>query len=176
MITQTKLKQLRKLSRIYGGDINLPEQKQGYVNLSSYQLTTAQHNFLNLGLNCHIKSKRKVLDKKAELELLFQDILQLQKDDKVDIKGDLKGELIGEGNKLRGKSTSTLLTKELKEAAKQLKENERIIIRRADKSPIFVILDKDEYLTKLNDILSDTNKFQKIKEDPTKKLKSKSKS
>ena len=54
-----------------------------------------------------------------------------------------------------------------------LKVNESIIIRRADKSLIFVILDKDEYLTELITILSDTSKFQKIKEDPTKKLKAK---
>ena len=44
-------------------------------------------------------------------------------------------------------------------------------IRRADKFPVFVILDKEEYLTKLNAILSDSSKSQKIKEDPTKKLK-----
>ena len=49
-------------------------------------------------------------------------ILQLEKDDKVEIKGDLKGELIGEGKKLRGKSSSKLLTKELREAAKQLND------------------------------------------------------
>lgn len=163
----------KKLSNIYGGNINLPEQKQGYVNLSSVELTKEQHDFLNLGLNCHIQSKRKGIDKKTELELLYQDILQLEKDNKVTIKGDLKGELVGEGNKLRGNSNSKLLTKELKEAAKQLKENDRIIIRRADKSPIFVILDKEEYFSKLSGILSDTSKFQKIKEDPTKKLKAK---
>ena len=92
----------KKLSKIYGGCFNLPQQKQGYVNLSSVQLTTDQHNFHNLGLNCHIQSKRKSTDKKTELELLYQDILQLEKDDKVTIKGPLKDELVGEGNKLRG--------------------------------------------------------------------------
>ncbi|XP_043202155.1 uncharacterized protein LOC122370546 isoform X1 [Amphibalanus amphitrite] len=168
-----KAKIAKKLSNIYGGTFNLPLQKQGYVNLSSIELTNEQHNFLNLGLNCHIQSKRKGIDKKTELEVLYQDILQLEKNEKVVIKGDLKGELIGEGNKLRGNSNSKLLTKELKEAAKQLRDNDKIIIRRADKSPIFVILDKEEYLRKLSGILSDTTKFQKIKEDPTKKLKAK---
>ena len=168
-----KVKLAKKLSKIYGGNISVPKEKQGYINLSSAELTTEQHNFLNLGLNCHLQSKRKLIDKKAELELLYQDILQLEKEDKVSITGDLKGELIGEGNKLRGNSNSQLLTKELKEAAKQLKEDQRIIIRRADKSPIFVILDREEYVSKLNSILSDTSKFQRIKEDPTKKLKAK---
>ena len=168
-----KIKVANKLSKIYGSNITLPKQKQGYQNLSSVELTKEQHDFLNLGLNCHIQSKRKPIDKKAELELLYQDILQLEKDDKVRITGDLKGELIGEGNKLRGKSTSKLITKELKEAARQLKEDERIIIRRADKSPIFIILDREEYVSKLNAILADTSKFQKLKEDPTKKLKAK---
>ena len=169
----SKVKIAHKLSRIYGGNFTLPKSKQGYVNLSSVELTRAQHDFLNLGLNCHVQSKRNVVDKKAELELLYQDILQLEKDDKVVVSGDLKGELIGEGNKLRGNSRSKLLTEELKEAAKQLKEDSRIIIRRADKSPIFVILDREEYVSKLNAILADNSKFQRIREDPSKKLKAK---
>ncbi|XP_076030850.1 uncharacterized protein LOC143019032 [Oratosquilla oratoria] len=46
-----------------------------------------------------------------------------------------------------------------------------IIVRRADKSSIYVILNKEDYLSKLNLILSDTTKFKKISNDPTSKLK-----
>ena len=67
----------KKLSKIYGGDIKLPERKEGYVNLSSVNLTEAQKKLLNLGLNCHVQNKNSIIDKKAELELLYRDILQL---------------------------------------------------------------------------------------------------
>ena len=163
----------KKLSRIYGGDIKLPERKEGYVNLSSVDLTEAQKDLLNLGLNCHVQSKRSNIDKKAELELLYRDILQLEKENKVNVKQELQDELIGESSRLRGVTHSKVLTPELKEAGRQLRDDERIVVRRADKSPVFVILDKDEYIRKMENILSDEQKFTRISQDPTSKLKAK---
>ena len=55
-----------------------------------------------------------------------------------------------------------LLTKEDCQEIKKLKNNEDIIIRRADKSNTFVIMNKTEYETKINKILSDETKFEKI--------------
>ncbi|XP_076029100.1 uncharacterized protein LOC143017947 [Oratosquilla oratoria] len=52
-----------------------------------------------------------------------------------------------------------------------LRNNPDIIVRRADKSSIYVILNKEDYLSKLDLILSDTTKFKKISSDPTSKLK-----
>ena len=169
-----KVKVTKKLSKLYGGNINLPDgRKQGYINLSSVVLTEAQHELLNLGLNCHFQSKRNIIDKQTELELLYENILKLEAEDKVSVHPDLKGQLAGEGSKLRGKDSSKLITKELREAGKQLREDNRIIIRRADKASIFVILDREDYQRKLNQILSDKTKFREIKEDPTKKHKAK---
>ena len=51
--------------------------------------------------------------------------------------------------------------------------NPDIIIRRADKSNIYVILDRDQYIDKLNSILNDQTKFQQIRRDPTEQLKTK---
>lgn len=59
----------------------------------------------------------------------------------------------------------------LKEAAKQLSDNEKIIIRKADKARIYVVLDKDAYISKCNNILQDSTKFRTIKKDPTNSLK-----
>ena len=52
-------------------------------------------------------------------------------------------------------------------AAKALKTNNEIVLRKADKSSTYVILDKVDYYNKLNTILSDETKFSKIKKDPT---------
>ena len=52
-----KLKIIKKLSNLYGGDITLPEAKDGYINLSSVELSDDQKHILNLGLNCHYQNK-----------------------------------------------------------------------------------------------------------------------
>ena len=167
-----KLKVKKKLSKLYGGHLKIPEDtNQAYINLSSVQLTEAQHRLLSLGLNCHYQQKRNIVDKEPELELLYQNILRLEAEDKLCVHPDLKGQLAGEGSKLRGSDQSKLITKDLREAAKQLKDDPRIIVRRADKTSCLVILNKEDYNEKLNKILSDKSKFQKIKEDPTKKHK-----
>ena len=62
---------------------------------------------------------------------------------------------------------STILPKHRLLAAKSLKTNPNIIIRRADKSNTFVILDRIEYKTKLDTILSDTSKLKKFTRNPT---------
>ncbi|XP_076049399.1 uncharacterized protein LOC143030082 [Oratosquilla oratoria] len=75
--------------------------------------------------------------------------------------------------KSRGSYKSRLIDASLKKAARELRENEDIFIRRADKSAVFVLLPKCEYLQKMNMILGDASKFERISRDPTNKLKSK---
>ena len=109
--------------------------------------------------------------KKVELEVLYQDLLNLKSNGEVDISDSLKDQLRAEGTKCRDNSPSILLTKEMKEAAKSLKQNPDIIIRRGDKSSVYVIMDKDDYLSKLEVILSDTSKFQPLTRNPVEVLK-----
>ena len=168
-----KVKIGKKLSKLYGGLLCTPENKDRFVNLSKVDLTDAQKEFLNLGLKCHFQSKNNVLDKKASLEMLYEDILKLEKEQKVTVNKALRERIIGESTKLRGSGKSQLLTKQLKEAAKQLRDNEDIVIRRADKASTFVILDKDTYIKQMNETLSDTTKFERLTVDPTDKLKAK---
>lgn len=49
---------------------------------------------------------------------------------------------------------------------KEFKNNDDIIIRKADKSNTFVIMDKQEYSKKIGDILSDCSKFKSIRKNP----------
>lgn len=90
----------------------------------------------------------------------------------ITVNPDLRNLLRAESTKRRDfDSHSTLLTPELRQAAKELKNHPDIIIRKADKSNVLVVLDKQEYKNKLDSILSDTTKFTKIKRDTTKSLK-----
>lgn len=44
-------------------------------------------------------------------------------------------------------------------------------IAKADKSNVFVILDQNYYVNKIDEIISDATKFQKINKDLTEKIK-----
>ncbi|XP_043222609.1 uncharacterized protein LOC122381900 [Amphibalanus amphitrite] len=161
----------RKLSSLYGGDITLPEQRDSYVNLSSYVLTQDQKDFLNLGLNCRLYPKQSQQEKKAEVELLYEQICDRHRDGNIEVNPDIQEQLSAESTKTRGTNRSGILTPRLRQAAKQLKDNPDIIIRRADKSSTFVILNRADYLEKTDAILSDTSKFQRLRRNPIEKQK-----
>jgi uncharacterized protein (DUF1778 family) len=165
-----KLRTLRKLNRLYRGDISLPHSTDGYINLSSHTLSKDQKELLNLGLNCHVISKFSKTKKQIELELLYDSLLKLKNDGKININPDLKDLLRAEASKQRGSSNSKILTPALRQAAKQLRDNDQIVIRKADKSNIFVILDKTEYNSKINEIVSDESKFRRLGRDPTEQI------
>ena len=59
-----------------------------------------------------------------------------------------------------------LLPDRLVKAAKNLREDESIVSRRADKTAIYVILDKADYAAKLDTILSDESKFKRSEPTP----------
>ncbi|XP_076067688.1 uncharacterized protein LOC143040482 [Oratosquilla oratoria] len=113
-------------------------------------------------------------NKKVELAILYEDLCKLEKEGKIHINPDLQVQLQNESTKSRHhRNSSHLLPPRLREAAKQLRENENIIVRKADKSSCFVILDKDIYLQKCSDILKDRTKFKRISGNPVENLKKK---
>ena len=169
----TKSRILKKLSNLNGGPVLLPQPIDGYVNLSDKVITANQRKLLNLGLNCHTQCKINPIHKRVEIETLIDDVLEMKKNGKVTISDSFITEMVTESKKSRGSKKSRILDKDLITAAKELKENKEIVIRRADKSSIFVILEKDDYLAKMNELLSDTTKFKKTSKDTTLDLKSK---
>ena len=66
----------------------------------------------------------------------------------------------------RSRYQKNSLPKRLQKAAKDLKENPNLVIRYADKSQCYVLLDTDEYKSKLDNILEDGNKFEKLDRGP----------
>ena len=67
----------------------------------------------------------------------------------------------------------SVIGKEQQKVIRELTKNERVVIRKADKTNKFVLLDYDNYKANLNNILSDADKFIKISRDPTQQLKNK---
>ena len=168
-----KSKTLKKLNSLYNGQIFLKEDVNCFLNLSSYDLSDNEKQFLNLGLNFHLQKKYDKMHKKTELEILYDNLLKLEQNNKININPGLQEQLAAEGTKHRHTYHHSALTPQLKAAATQLRTNDNIVIRRADKSSIYVILDKDQYFNKLNNILLDRTKFKMIQKDPTSQLKTK---
>lgn len=170
---RTQSSTVKKLNILYRGRIFLPNQSDGFINLSRIILSDKQKEVLNLGLNCHYQPKFDKLDKKAELEILYDSLLKLEEKGKLSINPDLQEQLQAESTKCRSNKGGQLLSKELREAAKELKNTPGLVIRRADKSSIYVLINEEEYKEKLNNLLNDTTKFKTITRDPTEKLKTK---
>jgi len=162
---------IKKLSRIYGGNIKLPKPKEDFINLApNLALTPDQEKLLNMGLNCHYMSKPRPHRKRVELECLLEDIQKHEAAGRVITSNNIQASFIAEAAKTRGSYQSRVLHKRHKEAAKQLREND-IIIRRADKTAALVIIPKAEYLHKMDNILSDNTKFKRITRNPTEDIK-----
>ena len=65
-------------------------------------------------------------------------------------------------------TTSHNLSKHEREALKNIKDNENIVVVKADKGNTIVIMNKVDYIKKMNDILQDESKFTPLKKDQTK--------
>ena len=163
---------LKKLNNLYHGQIVLKDDTNCFINLSNHPLTPNQKQFLNLGMNYHLNPKYDKLHKETELEILYDGLLKLQTNNKITIDPRLPSLLAAESHKHRNMNKfNPALTKELRSAAKELRGNKNIVIRKADKSNVYVIMNKDDYQSKIDDILSDNSKFVKIDKDPTENLK-----
>ena len=178
-----KSRMMKKLKTLYqghprivndnGNKFMIKDPVDCFTNLSSYELSEDEKEFLNLGLNCHIEPKYNKLHKKVEIEVLYQNLLKLESKQEITIDPKLADQLRCESTKHRYEKRKTLLTPELKAAAKTLRENSQIMIRKADKSSMYVILDKEEYLEKMDFILSDNSKFKRITRNPTEEVQQK---
>ena len=91
-----------------------------------------------------------------EFELLYQQFLDMAKDGKISIHNDLPENLRIESNKTLANNNSQLLTSAQRKACSSLRNNKNIVIREADKSKIYVILDRTTYQHKLYEILNDS--------------------
>ena len=65
------------------------------------------------------------------------------------------------------------ITKEERQAIKELKKVEEILILLADKGKATVVLDKDEYEEKVTTMLGDKKTYEQLPDDPTPKYKRK---
>ena len=116
----------KKLTILHRGPVRNERPAQGFINLSTKTLSSQQEKLLNLGLNCHFIRRPHPESKRIEIECLIDRLLTLQNERKVTLSPTIRVDLIGESGRDRGNYRSQILTRELKDAAKELRERERI--------------------------------------------------
>ena len=161
----------KKLTSIHHGSVRNERPAQGYINLSNTSITKSQEKLLNLGLNCHYIRRPHQDKKRIEIECLIDQLLSLKNDNKITLSPSIREELVGEAGRERFDYRSQILTQDLKAAAKELREREDIIIWKGDKAAVYVIMEKDTYLNKMDQILQDPRKFQRLQKDHSENIK-----
>ena len=152
---------------------NKKKVNNSFINLSSYILKENEIKFLNIGFNFPIQSRYSKLTKEVEIEKLFESIIDLHDKNEVEIKENIPDLLRAEASKHRNVNVNSIITVELRKAAEDLKNNNKIVIRRADKASYYVILDKEDYFNKIDLILNDKKKFKPMKTNITNTIKKK---
>ena len=156
-----------------GSHIRDEAHNKGYINLTDESLSPAEEEFLNLGLNCHYIKHPGPNAKRIEIETLIDSLLNLQHTGKITLSNTVVEELVGEAGRVRGSFRSNLLTPRLRAAARSLRNRDNLIIRKADKAAAFVLMYRDDYNHKMNQILGDSSKFERLRVDITEKQKKK---
>jgi hypothetical protein len=110
-----------------------------------------------MGMNCQLKGKRSQLDQMIEIEKLYNSIKTKSTAGEVAIANDeeLRTDLKQVGLRNVIDHNKDILTKEQYQKLKTFRSNNEIVIRKADKSNTFVIMNRLEYCNKINEILED---------------------
>ncbi|XP_066940977.1 uncharacterized protein [Macrobrachium rosenbergii] len=135
----------KKLIALNGGKLRLLQEKEGYINLTSYTPTPEEDEILKMGLNSHYITRPRSLDKCLEIEYLMDNIRRQENLSNLRTTDALQPLLLAEALTDRGNYKSNIIDRRLREAAKQLREREDITVRRADKTAAFVLINTEDY-------------------------------
>ena len=83
-----------------------------------------QHTtFLDLGLKFQLQPLYSKIEKEVEIEILYQNTLELERSNKINANNDLADHLRSESKKHRNYNKNSIITPRLRNAAKKLKNN-----------------------------------------------------
>ena len=140
--------------------------------VKSHSLTEHEKSLLSRELNSAIPPKNvNYADYLLPFELLFRDIdlCEVPNYDKEFIRSRLR-DCAFTYYRDSSKINKNNLSKEEHLALKDLIKNRDLVIQKADKGNIVVILNKNDYISRMKVILNDSSKFQKLSIDQNKVL------
>ena len=135
-------------------------------NFSSYELSDIEKSLLAKGLNFSIPPKQlNFADYLTPFETLFKDVKNSKTVSQQNLsllKLDLKKLAYGSFNRYNFLKELNLSKPEY-DALKKLSSNKDIVILKSDKGNSVVVIDRADYLARMQDLVSDTSKFEKVK-------------
>ena len=146
-------------------DLSGEQLKRWVVNLSKYKLNKDENDVLKLGLNfCPTATSIPVDEFIVATEKACWSVPTAERDSiRAKVVGALKTSKLPKSN----------INRKQRDALKNLAKNKDILVIGADKGKATVILDKDDYETKLQALLDDEKTYEKLDKDPTPKYKRK---
>ena len=142
--------------------MKFPDHPERYVsNYSSVSLSSIQLEALSLGPKF---SLRRTKVNKLDTQIQFENLINQTKDllPSADSEADhFKSTVLDccQQYLLANSSPQGLLTKQHIHSIKQLRNNKDLIISKPDKGAGIVLMDKSDYITKMNNLLNDPTKF-----------------
>ena len=141
-------------------------------NYSAYQLSDAEKKVLSYGLNFSLPPKKLNY---GSFMLPFEKLYResrgkgIRDSGKMEFKTALKNIAFEGYNNFNSRKTMSLSNEE-RAALQQLKENDSIVIQKADKGNVVVIINKCDYIDTLVKLLSDKDKFAEVHIPPGKEI------
>ena len=163
---ESRRKQLQYLIKKRYGKTFSSTSGNAVINLSQYRLSDNENFVLKHGLNYCIPSKQ--CDEhsiKSEFEMLFNKLHQNHTACSEDSLSSFKAKLTSsayEYCELKPTWSPSPFHSEHFRALRSLRSNKDIVIVKADKGGACVILDKHDYVLKMETILNDNSKFTKL--------------
>ena len=140
--------------------------KKWVINLSDTPLTPNQEKLLARGPKFVIKPRWPLIEE--YITAIEKTCPKLDKGEADELRVEVKKAL----KKAQNKTKSYNITKEEIQALKELKRDKERVILTADKGVALVVMKKEDYIKKSEEILN-TSTYKKIAEDPTSKQKTK---
>ena len=134
-------------------------------NFSSYELSDIEKSLLAKGLNFSVPPKQlNFADYATPFEMLFKDVMnsKLAAQNLSLLKLDLKKLAFGSFKRYNFLKELNLSKPEY-DALKKLASNKDLVIQKSDKGNSVVVIDRADYLARMQEIVSDTSKFEKVR-------------
>ncbi|MCP4351129.1 MAG: hypothetical protein GY795_37160 [Desulfobacterales bacterium] len=157
----------------------LQREKCGYqhdptkviFNCSSVPLSSIQKSILCKGLNLSLPpAKLEECDYFVPYELFYHSLklLPVVNGSQNLVRTRVKDIALSSFHVYNSSQKPSVLTKSEQKALRELSKNENLIIQKSDKGNCVVLIDRADYVTKMEDILSDTSKFRRLTFNPGK--------
>ena len=141
------------------------DPKKIIFNYSSYVLSEAEKSLLRKGLNFSIPPKKpNDADYLVSFELFYRDICNLQvfSVEDLDFVKTKTKDIAQSSFRTYSNKVPQHLSKGKFDSLRKLSHNKQIVFQKSDKGNSIVIVDRDKYIEKMENFLSDQSKFQKI--------------